>query len=144
MAHADGHAHHIIPTSLLFKVFGGLIVLTILTVAAAQVDLGALNVPLALAIAGAKAGLVVIFFMGLKYDKSVNTLIFSVGIIFVVIFLLFTLLDTAFRGTLVDIVSEETIPHQERREEALRAREPAPETQRIAPADFLNADTTAG
>ncbi len=143
-AHENDHAHHIVPQSLLLKVFGALIVLTVLTVAVAQVDLGILNVPLALAIAGAKAGLVVTFFMALKYDKGVNRLVFSVGIIFVVIFLAFTLLDTVFRGTVVDNVAETTIFLEERAAERLRAREPAPEALRVTPADFANtADTTA-
>ncbi len=139
--------HHIIPKHVLFKVFGGLIFLTVLTVAIAQVDLGFLNVPVALAIASCKAGLVVYFFMALKYDEGVNRLVFSMGTIFVVIFLLFTLLDTAFRGTVTDIVDEDTIAAEERAEERLRAREPEPEALRIAPADFAApgaaaADTT--
>ena len=137
-------SHHIIPQRLLLKVFGALIFLTVLTVAVAQVHLGPLNVPLALAIAGAKAALVVTFFMGLKYDKGVNRLVFSVGLVFVVIFLTFTLMDTVTRGTVTDIVEERTIAAEERAAEQLRAREPAPEALRFTPADFAPAtDTTA-
>ena len=118
----DNKHHHIIPVSLLAKVFGALVFLTVLTVVTAEyVDLGALNVPLALAIAAAKASLVVTFFMALKYDNRVNTLVFSVGAIFVVVFLSFTLLDTTFRGDLGN-VSEESTFQQERRAERIQAR----------------------
>lgn len=119
-AHTDDHhGHHIIPMPLLLKVFGGLVFLTILTVlTATQLDLGVLNVPLALAIAFTKAALVLAFFMALKYDNRVNTLVFSLGAIFVAVFLIFTLFDTAFRGDL-DNVDAETIADQERAEQAL-------------------------
>lgn len=122
-AHAEGH-HHIIPMATLVKVFAGLIVLTVVTVLTAQLDLGAFNVPLALAIAIGKASLVVTIFMALKYDKKVNVLVFSVGILFVVVFLVFTLFDVAFRGDLGN-VSTETITDMMREEEAIRAREAA-------------------
>ncbi len=100
MAHAEEHHHHITPKRTLFIVFGVLVVLTIVTAVTAQIDLGGFNVPLALAIAFTKAALVLAIFMALKYDNRVNTLIFSVGVVFVVVFLLITLLDTAFRGAL--------------------------------------------
>lgn len=147
MAHAhaaEGH-HHIIPQSTLIKVFGGLIFLTVVTVLTAQLDLGALNVPLALAIALSKAALVVTFFMALKYDKRVNMLVFVVGTLFVVVFLTFTLFDVAFRGDLGN-VSKHTITDMMRQEEALLANEPAPPTAATAPGDStaaLGADSVA-
>ncbi len=100
MAHAEEHHHHITPKKTLFIVFGVLVVLTVVTAVTAQIDLGGFNVPLALAIAFTKASLVLAIFMALKYDNRVNTLIFSIGVIFVGVFLLITLLDTAFRGAL--------------------------------------------
>ena len=100
MAHAGEHHHHIIPKKILFIVFGALIVLTVLTAVTAQIDFGRMNVPLALAIAFTKASLVLGFFMALKYDNRVNTLVFSIGTIFVAVFLLITLLDTGMRGSL--------------------------------------------
>lgn len=123
MAHATSHGHHIIPLKTLLTVFGALVGLTLLTVLTAQVDLGLFNVPLALAIAGTKAALVVTFFMALKYDNQVNTLTFAVGSIFVVIFLVFTLFDTAFRGD-VGNVDPYTIDDLNRQEELLLEREP--------------------
>ncbi len=143
MAHAahseEHHGHHAIPMAVLAKVFGALVLLTVVTVLTSQIDLGGLNVPLALAIAFTKAGLVLSFFMALKYDNKVNTLVFSVGALFVAVFLIFTLFDTAFRGDLEN-VDPQTIADQQRAEEALRARDPG-----AAPADTAQAvplDTT--
>lgn len=120
---ASQHGHHVIPKKTLYTVFGALVFLTILTaLTAIFVDIGAFNVPLALAIAGSKATLVVMFFMALKYDNRVNTLTFALGAIFVIVFLVFTLFDTAFRGDLGN-VGAETISDIERRESVQRDRE---------------------
>jgi len=131
MAH-DGP--HIVPKPVLLKVFGGLIVLTIITVAAAYVPLGPLNVPVAIGIATAKASLVVLFFMHLKYDNPVNALTFTIGTIFVIVFVTITLLDTAFRGDLGN-VSQRTVQEiqaeQEQRQEAIPA-----ESLQVAPGDY--------
>lgn len=136
------HGHHVIPRKVLFKVFGALVLLTILTgITAEYVDLGVFNIPLALAIAGSKAGLVVTFFMALKYDNKVNTLVFMFGAVFAVVFLTFTLFDTAFRGDLGN-VGTETISETESREERLREREAGLGTQPAA-GDTTAADTTA-
>lgn len=113
------HGHHVTPKKTLIKVFAALVVLTIVTALTAQLDLGGMDVPLAIAIASTKAALVVLFFMALKYDNKVNALVFALGVTFVVIFLTFTLFDTAFRGDLGNVGSE-TISDIERRESLLR------------------------
>ncbi|PSR00332.1 MAG: oxidase [Bacteroidetes bacterium QS_9_68_14] len=138
MAHTEHDSHHIIPMKTLLRVFGGLVVLTILTVAVAQLDLGVLDLPVALGIAGMKSALVVLFFMALKYDRGVNSMVFTIGTVFVVIFLFFTSLDVASRGDLSN-VADETISAQERRAEQLRDEEPADSLLRITPADYANA-----
>ncbi len=92
--------HHIIPLRTLSFVFGTLLFLTLVTVITAQIDLGFLNVPLALAIAGSKAILVALIFMALRYDNKVNLLTMTLGVVFVVVFLVLTLADTEFRGSL--------------------------------------------
>lgn len=144
MAHADGHAdHHIIPFKVLASVFGALIVLTVVTVAVAQVDLGPLNVPVAIAIASGKAGLVVMFFMALKYDKPVNTMVFAVGTVFVLVFLVFTMFDTEFRGDIGN-VGTQTIEEEEAELERLREREPDPEQLRVTPSDYGQQGTGTG
>ncbi|MEZ4702463.1 MAG: cytochrome C oxidase subunit IV family protein [Rhodothermales bacterium] len=113
-AHAGDHGHHIIPLKLLLSVFGGLVFLTIFTVFTAEfVDLGPFNIALAIMIAVMKAGLVVTFFMALKWDNRVNALIFAVGCIFVIVFLTFTLFDTAYRGDIGN-VGKHTIEEEQR------------------------------
>ena len=94
------HSHHIIPIRTLTLVFGVLLALTVITVITARIDLGALNVPLALTIAGSKAILVALIFMALKYDNKVNLLAVVLSIIFVAVFLALTFADTEFRGSL--------------------------------------------
>jgi cytochrome c oxidase subunit 4 len=132
MAH-DGP--HIVPRSLLLQVFGGLLALTILTVAAAYVPLGPLNIPVAIGIAGGKASLVVLFFMHLKYDNPVNALTFSIGLIFVVVFLGITLQDMAFIGDLGNVSSQTIQEMQAQQERAAQDSIPA-ESLRIAPGDY--------
>ena len=134
---AAQHGHHIIPIKVLGTVFGVLVFLTIFTVITSQIDLGSYNVPLAIAIAVTKALLVVAFFMALKYDNKVNMLVFSVGAVFVLVFLAFTLTDTALRGSL-GMMDEVTVADQQRAEEALRARDPG-----IGAMTLVAADTTA-
>lgn len=93
---------HIVPLSLLVKVFGGLIVLTVITVAASYVDFGELNLVVALAIAVVKASLVVLFFMHLLWDKPFNAIVFVGCLIFVGLFISFALLDTGQYHSSVD------------------------------------------
>jgi len=132
MAHSG---HHITPFRLLLNVFVALVVLTVITVVTSQIHLGPFNVPLALAIAAAKASLVVMFFMALKYDNRVNLAILTVGVLTVVVFIAFTLFDTAFRGDLGNVEAT-PISDIQREEEELKAREPDAEALRVAPADF--------
>ena len=89
--------HHIIPLSLYFKVFGALMVLTALTVLVAQVNLGFFNIILAMFIAIIKASLVLMFFMHLYYDNRTNLMFFIGSIIFLIIFITFTLIDIDYR-----------------------------------------------
>ncbi len=111
-AHADTHvehtghgAHHVLSVSTLLRTIGALVALTVLTVGLALAEragwlpLGPFSVPVALAIAGAKAALVAMFFMGLKYDTGANRVAFVGSLVFLAIFLVFTYLDTGFRDT---------------------------------------------
>lgn len=92
------HEHHILSTPMALKVWGVLICLTFITVAVAQVDLGALNFTVAMLVATIKASIVCIFFMGLKYDHKENTVIFTTSVIFVAIFMILTFGDLLTRG----------------------------------------------
>ncbi len=61
--------HHVHPVKMYVSVFLALIAMTATTVIVAEIDLGALNVVMALSIAIVKALLVVLFFMHVK-DSS--------------------------------------------------------------------------
>lgn len=122
MSHVE---HHITPIKTLVQVILSLFALTVLTVVTSRMDLGGLDVPVALAIALFKAGLVVTIFMALKWDNKVNSVVFGVGTLFVIVFLTFTLFDTMFRGDLSN-TTKGTIQQQQAAEEALKAREPDP------------------
>jgi caa(3)-type oxidase subunit IV len=95
----DGHhEHHILSTSMALKVWGALMILTFITVAVAQIDLGFLNFTVAMLVATIKASIVCLFFMGLKYDHKENTVIFSTSVIFLAIFMILTFGDLITRG----------------------------------------------
>lgn len=129
--------HHAVPKTTLFSVFGGLIGLTILTVAVAYVPLGPLGVPVAIGIAAAKATLVVLFFMALKYDNPVNALTFTIGMIMVLVFITFTMIDTAFRGDLGKVTSRTVEEIKQQEEDAQKEMDQLSEEDlRVAPADY--------
>lgn len=94
-----GHYHP--PAKLYAAVLGALLVLTVITVAAAGFNFGSMNVVIALLIATIKASLVALFFMHLWYDKPINALIFLCGILFLAVFLGFCLIDTNSRPTVI-------------------------------------------
>lgn len=98
MSGSEHNGHHIIPYATYLKTFGALLVLTVLTVLVSYVDFGAASIFVAVGIAAVKAGLVAMFFMGLKYDNKVNSLIFLASLAFVAIFLAFTLIDSSQRN----------------------------------------------
>lgn len=93
---AGGHGGlgHVMPVPVLLTVFGLLIVLTVATVSATWIDLGDWNLFIALGIATAKAALVALYFMHLRYDHPFNGLIFVTGLVFLALFLSLTMLDT--------------------------------------------------
>jgi cytochrome c oxidase subunit IV len=89
-----GARAHVVPVKVLATVLAALVALTALTVAAAGVDLGSLNIYVALGIAGVKATLVVLFFMHLRYDRPFNMVVFLGCLLFVVIFISLVLKDS--------------------------------------------------
>jgi cytochrome c oxidase subunit 4 len=95
---ANKHEHHVTPTGVYIGVFLGLMVLTAVTVGAAMIDLGALNTPIALAIAGTKATLVMYFFMELRHAPPLTRLVALTGIMFLSILLILTFGDYFGRG----------------------------------------------
>jgi cytochrome c oxidase subunit 4 len=79
-------------------VFLALIVGTGLTVAAAEVDLGALNNVVMLAIACTKAALVVLFFMHVRWSTRLTWVVAASGFFWLLIMFGLTMQDYLTRG----------------------------------------------
>ena len=94
---AQEKAHKELSYRMLLTVLAALFVLTGLTVGASTVNLGALNVWIALLIAAAKASMVLLFFMHMKYEGMVLKLSFVATIGFLAIIISFIFFDIAFR-----------------------------------------------
>jgi cytochrome c oxidase subunit IV len=78
--HEDEHGHHIVGPLVYLTIFGALLVGTALTIGASYLDLGAWNAALAIGIACAKATLVVLFFMHIKYSSKLMKLTVGAGV----------------------------------------------------------------
>lgn len=94
------HSHPITGPKVYVKVLVALLVLTVITVAAAGIDFGPYNTVIALIIATLKASLVALFFMHLRYEKF-DAVIFLGGVFFLAVFLIFTLFDINSRTTIL-------------------------------------------
>lgn len=96
-AHHDGHHVHVTPLLPMILVFGGLLILTALTLWTAKAEYfyvsNSVNLIIALVIAGTKGLLVAAFFMHLIYDKAMNTVIVVATMFAAVLFLTLTLVD---------------------------------------------------
>ncbi len=76
---------HISSKGLYITIFLTLIVLTGVTVLIARQDFGSMNTPIALAIAGVKATLVILFFMGVKYNTPLTKVVAASGFVWLII-----------------------------------------------------------
>jgi cytochrome c oxidase subunit IV len=94
--HAE-HTEHIVPPTTYMIIIFTLLCLTLATAAVAYVNLGPLNIVVALAIATTKATLVVLFFMHAKYSPKRTKLVIMAGIFWLTILLFMTLSDYASR-----------------------------------------------
>ena len=88
---------HLMEYKTLATVLVVLLLLTGLTVGVSYVDLGIMNVPIALGIASTKVTLVLLFFMHLKYEGKAIKISFICTIFFLAIMISFTFWDVAFR-----------------------------------------------
>jgi len=98
MASHSESTHHIVPIPVYVGVFLALIVGTIITTLVAYVDLGALNIVVALTVAVCKATLVILFFMHVKYSPRLTKLVVVAGVFWLVILLTVTETDLLTRG----------------------------------------------
>ncbi len=97
----DAHVH-VSPVSVYVKVLGALLVLTALTVGVSTLGLPQpWSLILALIIAVAKGSIVAAYFMHLKFDDRMHTLVFLSALVFVGMFFAFTLTDIETRNSLV-------------------------------------------
>jgi cytochrome c oxidase subunit 4 len=89
---------HVVPPRVYLTIFGVLMVLTVITVAAAFMDWGFLNVFIAVTIAVVKATLVILYFMHLRYSSKLTQVIVASGVLWLIIMLVLTLQDYLTRG----------------------------------------------
>jgi cytochrome c oxidase subunit 4 len=89
---------HVVPKKTYYAVFGALMVLTFVTVAVSSIDLGPMNTVVALAIAGFKATMVVLFFMHVKYSTRLTKLAVLGGLYWLLILFALTLSDYLTRA----------------------------------------------
>lgn len=99
---------HEVPWPLLAATATALLILTWLTVAATWVDLGSLNLWIAMFVATIKAALVCMYFMHLRWDRPFNIMVLVGSLLFVLLFVGFSLTDTAaYRAEVVPPTSPE-------------------------------------
>jgi cytochrome c oxidase subunit IV len=96
---SDKQVHHIVPFPLLAKTAAALLALTLLTMIAFwnHHHLGSFAAPIAFLIAAIKASLVLMIFMGLKYDTWINRIVFALGFVFLILLYIVSYTDIATR-----------------------------------------------
>ena len=109
-------AGHVAPKSMYYAVFGALILGTILTVAAAKVDMGPLNNIVMLAIACTKATLVILFFMHVRWSSRLTWVVAMSGFFWLLILFGMGMSDYLSRGWVRDASLGFKVPRFEVRE----------------------------
>lgn len=89
--------HHGLSTKVCIKVWLALMILTAITVGVAEVDLGLFHVLVAMLVATIKAGIVILWFMHIKYEGAFIRLMVFIAFFILSIFLSFTFFDVAYR-----------------------------------------------
>jgi cytochrome c oxidase subunit 4 len=90
--------HHVAPKLLYYAVFGALVVGTVLTVVAAKIDMGPFNNVVMLTIAIAKATLVILYFMHVRWGSRLTWVIVASSFFWLLILFTFTMMDYMSRG----------------------------------------------
>lgn len=88
---------HIVPYRTFVVVWLLLLILTGATVAVSRIHLGPLNIWVALGIASVKSGLVIAFFMHLRYENRLLKFFFFAAIVTLAIFIGLTFFDVLYR-----------------------------------------------
>jgi cytochrome c oxidase subunit 4 len=90
-------SEHVVSLRIYYTIFVTLMVLTALTVTAAEFDLGRLNVVVALTIAVVKATFVLLYFMHLRYSPGLTWLVVGVAMGWLLLLILLTIADPLTR-----------------------------------------------
>ena len=98
MSEPTHHTHTVVPPRVYAGVFGLLLCFTALTVFASYLELGVFNAVVALAIAVIKAGLVVLFFMHIRYASKLTKLTAAAGFVTLIVLLAMTMTDYVSRA----------------------------------------------
>jgi cytochrome c oxidase subunit 4 len=96
--HGKDHVPHVLPFSTYLRTWLSLLALTGLTVAVSYVNFGAANVWIALLVATLKASVVALVFMHLYWDHKFHAVILCMSLVFLAVFIGFTMFDTETRG----------------------------------------------
>jgi len=91
------HEHHILSIKTAGIILGLLLLLTAITVGVSRINLGFLNVAVAMTLATTKAMLVILFFMHMKYESRFMQAIVFMCFLILAIFIGFTFFDVAYR-----------------------------------------------
>lgn len=94
-AHSGIPHTHVVSPAILLTVYFALVLLTFLTVGVTYVDLGDLNIWIALGVAVLKATLVVLYFMHLRWDRPFNAIVLISALVFIAIFIGAAMMDSA-------------------------------------------------
>jgi cytochrome c oxidase subunit 4 len=97
MPEHEEHTEHIVSPKVYAAILLALLLGTYLTVQAAKIDLGRLNIVVALTIATIKMSLVILFFMHGKYSSRRTQLVIVAGFFWLAIMLGLTLQDYSTR-----------------------------------------------
>lgn len=95
---SSSNGHHVAPVSLYLAVFIALIIGTVLTVVVAKFDLGPLNNVVMLSVAIAKALLVVLYFMHVRWGTRLTWVVAGSGFFWLLILFSLTMTDYMSRG----------------------------------------------
>ncbi len=100
--HKDSHSNahelgHVVPASVFIKIFAALVLLTLVTVAISLVDMGPMNIVVAMLVASCKAALVALFFMHLKYEHPMVWMYAIIPLVILALLLGGVFIDNPFR-----------------------------------------------
>ncbi len=91
------HTHEPVPYRTFILIWVALLVLTAITIAVSRVDLGALNIWVALGVASIKSSLVIFVFMHLRQESKLFKIGLMVMLSILAIFIGLTFFDVLYR-----------------------------------------------